>query len=125
MSDASPVPESPVFTLRWLAPSDVKDWLRLNGQDASDDVLIHSVCASAEIYAERCRPEFATVDPSGFAPDAECYLAAKMYAAKLYRRRNSPAGIETFGETTSFISRFDVDIDRGLHTGDFAGPIVA
>jgi len=48
-----------------------------------------------------------------------------MYAAREYRRRNSPAGIETFGDQTSFVSRFDPDIDRALQTGSYAGPVIS
>lgn len=48
-----------------------------------------------------------------------------MYAAREYRRRNSPAGLEMFGETTSFVSRYDTDIERFLHTGAYAPPIIA
>lgn len=60
-----------------------------------------------------------------YYPDAETYQGAVMYAAREYRRRNSPAGIETFGEVTSFVSRFDPDIDRALQTGSYARPVVA
>ena len=67
----------------------------------------------------------ARTDLATYAPDAETYRVAVMYAAREYRRRNSPAGIETFGETTSFVSRYDPDIDRGLQTGAYARPVVA
>lgn len=121
------------FQPTWLQVADIKDWLRLNAQDASEDVLLDSVAAMAEPYVERCRPEWRTVDisdpenpvPGPYAPDAETYQGAVMYAAREYRRRNSPAGIETFGEATSFVARFDPDIDRALQTGAWARPVVA
>lgn len=125
MSDPLTDPEPPTFTLVWLSPASVKEWLRLNAQDTSDDGLIRSVCAMSEVYTERCRPEFATADPPGYTPDAEAYQGAVMYAAREYRRRNSPAGVETFGDTASFVTRYDSDIDRALHTGAFAPPIIA
>lgn len=112
------------FQPRWLSPDDVKSWLRLAGQDASDDALILAVCAQTEPYAERCRPEWTGTD-GVYAPDAETYQGARMFAAREYRRRNSPSGIELFGETASFVSRFDPDIDRALHTGAFARPVIA
>jgi len=42
---ADPAPR--VFVPVWLSPEDVKSWLRLNGQDASDDDLILAVCTQA------------------------------------------------------------------------------
>jgi hypothetical protein len=119
----------PTFAPAWLAPQSVKDWLRLRGDDLTDDALIESVCAMAEPYVERCRPEFlvpaADPEPAAYRPDAEAYNGAVMYAAREYRRRNSPGGIEVFGETTSFVTRYDTDIERALHTGAWAPPITA
>ena len=230
------------FNPTWLDPSDVRDWLRINDQDTSDDDLIRAVCAMSEPYVRRCRPEWivpvtpeaalrldadyyttevvirvdewqganpdvvgglvdqrghivilrnnpaddwgavdpnkpvvvlfrtgegvldalpllaadasnpvtvreavawltqrrpfvlqavgdthftARTDVASYAPDAETYQGAVMYAAREYRRRNSPAGIETFGDVTSFVARFDPDIDRALQTGAWARPVVA
>jgi hypothetical protein len=78
-----------------------------------------------EPYVQRCRPEFVTADPPGYVPDGEAYQGGVMVAAREYRRRNSPAGVEVLGDTTSFVARFDPDIDRALHTGAYAGPIIA
>jgi len=119
---ATPPPYS--FEPKWLSPDDVKTWLRLNAQDASDDALILAVCAQTEPYAERCRPEWHTPE-GGYTPDAETYQGARMYAAREYRRRNSPSGVELFGDTASFVARFDPDIDRALQTGTFARPVTA
>lgn len=125
---AAPAPRN--FQPVWLAVADVKSWLRLNGADTSDDDLLQAVAAMAEPYVERCRPEWLLPDSSlppvlVYQPDAETYQGAVMYAAREYRRRNSPAGIETFGEVTSFVARFDPDIDRALQTGAFARPVTA
>jgi len=60
-----------------------------------------------------------------YQPDGETYQGAVMYAAREYRRRNSPAGIEMFGDVTSFVSRYDPDIDRALQTGAYARPVVS
>lgn len=113
----------------WLDPADVKKWLRLHDEDTEDDDLLSSVSAAAEPYVMRCRPEWADVDDDGtavYTPDAETYQGAVMYAAREYRRRNSPAGIEAFGESgTSFVARFDPDIDRLLQTGPYARPVIA
>lgn len=123
-------PTPPDFTLAWLAPASVKRWLRLHEEDDSDDDLIHVACAMAEPYVQRCRPEWAGIDTTTgepvYLPDAETYQGAVMYAAREYRRRNSPAGIEMFGEAgTSFVARYDPDIERALQTGAYAPPIIA
>lgn len=118
------IPEPPPFEPAWLAPASVKEWLRLAEQDTSDDDLILRVCAMAEPYVQKCRPEW--FDASGtYTPDAETYSGAVMYAAREYRRRNSPAGVEVFGDVASFVTRFDTDIERALRTGAWALPVIA
>lgn len=120
---ALPTPRT--FEPEWLSPDDVKSWLKLNGQDTSDDALILAVCAQTEPYVARCRPEFLDPDSGAYEPDDETYQGARMYAAREYRRRNSPSGIEAFGDVTSFVARFDPDIDRALQTGAYARPVVS
>lgn len=128
----APTPEPRAYAPVWLSVTDVKDWLRINGQDTEDDDLITRACAMAEPYVQRCRPEWWADEDGGdgpgatYEPDAETYQGAVMYAAREYRRRNSPAGIEAFGEAgTSFVARFDPDIDRALQTGPYAPPVTA
>lgn len=118
-------PTPPVFALRWLAPADVKAWLRLDAVDELDDPLVARCCALTESYVERCRPEWIddTVDPATYVPDAQTYQGAVMYAAREYRRRNSPSGLESFGDGgMSFVAKYDSDIERALHTGSWALP---
>ena len=46
-----------------------------------------------------------------------------MYAAREVRRRNSPAGVQSFGDAgVTFVSKFDSDIERALHQGSWAIP---
>ena len=121
-------PPSQVFTPVWLAPADVKAWLHLNGADVEEDELVARCCAQTELYVQRCRPEFLVVEtddgtPGGYVPDAEAYQGAVMYAAREVRRRNSPAGVQAFGDAgVSFVSKFDSDIERALHQGAWAVP---
>jgi hypothetical protein len=121
-------PTPPAFAPVWLAVADVKEWLKINAQDTGDDALLTRTAAMAEAHVQRCRPEWFTADADGvetYTPDAETYSGGVMYAAREYRRRNSPAGIEVFGEATSFVTRYDPDIDRALQTGAYAPPIVS
>lgn len=54
---------------------------------------------------------------------AHSRLAAKMFAARLYGRRNSANGIEAMTEMgTSYVARYDPDIARMLHLDSFAKP---
>lgn len=114
----------------WLDPADVARWLRMNAPTAGspDADELDRVCAAAEAYAERCRPEWWVVDevdPENvdYLPDAETYQGAVMYAAREVRRRNSPSGIETaIDGNPVFVSRYDSDIERALRTGTWNRP---
>lgn len=52
-------------------------------------------------------------------------LGAVMLAARLYRRRNSPAGVESFSDMgASYVSRYDSDLDRQLRINAWTPPRV-
>jgi hypothetical protein len=111
----------------WLAVADVKAQLRLSGADTADDDLVTRCAAAVEPQVQRCRPDqYPAVQPLDvppvYTPDAEVYQAAVMLAARLVRRRNSPGGIESFGESVTYVSRYDPEIARALHTGFYALP---
>lgn len=56
---------------------------------------------------------------------ANVSLGAKMLAARLYRRRNSPAGVEALGELGPvYVSRNDPDLSQLLELGRYAPPKV-
>ncbi len=118
---------APTFTPTWLDPADVRDWLRDKGiPPASTDAELDRICAQTEAHAQRHRPEWWNAeDPPAYVPDGETYQGAVMYAAKVCRRRNSPAGVETFGDAgIVFTPKFDAEVDRALHTGGFLHPAV-
>lgn len=125
---SEPVP--PAFTPTWLAPVDVKAWLALDETDTTDDALVEAACAMTEPYVQRCRPEWYVTPvppppdlPPVYVPDAETYQGAVMYAAREYRRRNSPAGVQSFGDgSTLYVSKYDSDIERALRTGAYSLP---
>ena len=120
----------PQFTPAWLDVADVKEQLRIMGADTTDDALITRCSAAVEPQVQRCRPDlYPAPTPSTplvagpvYTPDAEVYQAAVMLAARLVRRRNSPGGIESFGESVTYVSRYDPDIGRALHSGTWASP---
>lgn len=52
-------------------------------------------------------------------------LGATMLAARIYRRRNSPAGVESLGELGPvYVSRNDPDLAQLLKLGRYATPQV-
>jgi hypothetical protein len=119
------------ITPGWLAPADVTAWLRLNTPTEPDAAIVESVAAAAEPQCQAVRPEFAVADPaadppsSTYVPDREVYMAAVMLAARLYQRRNSPGGIEGFGDMGAvYITRWDNEIDRALRVGNWRRAVV-
>jgi hypothetical protein len=115
------------FTPVWLDPADVKAQLRITGADVADDDLIQRCSAAVEPQVERARLDqfvLAELVPPVFDPDAEVYQAAVMLAARLVRRRNSPAGIESFAMSVVYVSRYDPDIARALRADVWAHPAV-
>lgn len=128
----------PDYTPTWLDVADVKAQLRLAGADTADDDLVTRCAAAVEPQVQRARPDgYPAPAPTGgrvrgsagrftaagvYTPDAEVYQAAVMLAARLVRRRNSPGGVETFGESVTYVSRHDPEIARALRTGLWALP---
>jgi hypothetical protein len=134
----------PAYEPAWLSVADVKEQLRLAAADTGDDDLVTRCAAAVEPQVQRARPDGwpapapASVrvrDPATgrftaqvvdvqpvYTPDAETYQAAVMLAARLVRRRNSPGGVETFGESVTYVSRYDPEIGRALRTGLWALP---
>lgn len=117
------------FIPSWLDVADVKAWLRIAGTDTFDDDLLARCCAAVEPQVQRARPDcYPTVNPlvspPVYAPDAEVYQAAGMLAAKMYRRRNSPGGIESYGDQVLYPARWDQEIDLALRTANRRLPAV-
>lgn len=52
------------------------------------------------------------------------HLGAVMLAARWYRRRNSPGGVESLGDASVYITRWDSDIARLLRIDDFRRPVI-
>jgi hypothetical protein len=99
----------------WLQLDDVKDQLKIRLTDTVDDQLIGECIDATEPEITRCRPDSwdDTRTPAG-TPDA--YRGAVMLAAKLVRRRNSPAGVESFTDSVASAAG-DPELDRFLRTG--------
>jgi len=125
VTDPGPV----TFAPTWLSPADVREWLKLPA--GQDDDLVRRCAAAVEPEVQRARadrwsipdPDAIPPVPSVFVPDAQVYLAGVMLAGKVYRRRNSPAGIvEGFGDAVTYVARYDPEVQRALYQGAWARP---
>ena len=95
-----------------ITPEQVSTHLKLTGPDEHVKVIVNSVNAMVtEWHGAKW--------PGGVE------LGAIMLAARLHRRRNSAAGVETFSEMgASYVSRYDVDLDRQLRINAYTPPVV-
>lgn len=95
--------------------ADAASWAKLAG---GADGAMRS-CARAVVALVARLPHVAAA-----TWDDDTALGATMLTARLYRRRNSPAGIEAMTELgTSYVSRYDSDIARLLRIDAFARPV--
>jgi hypothetical protein len=86
-------------------------------------LVAYNATANVERTYRVSVPGAGTVTEATYVPDAETYQGAVMYAAREYRRRNSPAGIETWAEGGAvFVAKYDADIERALRTGQWNRP---
>lgn len=115
----------PLYPTGWLLIGDVKDQLRIDGIDTDDDVLIQRSIDATEPEVCRARPDAWDNDPAASSTPADypdAYQGGVMMAARLVRRRNSPAGIESFGESVTYVAAYDPDLDRFLRRGRYRMP---
>lgn len=105
---------------------DVKEWLKL---PAGDDVYVDRAVSSANAYVAG----LPVVAALGFMPDGttpadwtdDINLGAVMLASRLYRRRNSAAGVEAITEAgAQYVARYDSDISRLLKIDGYQKPQV-
>ena len=112
---------APAYPVGWLLLADVKRQLALDNTDTTDDVLINDCIEATEPEVCRARPD-ACIPPSTPADFPDAYRGGVMLAARLVRRRNSPAGIESFGESVTYVAAYDPDLDRFLRRGRYRLP---
>ena len=98
-------------------PERVATWLQMAAP--SQDVV--DTTASVNAVIRRWVPTPA----AGQAWDQDTVQGAVMLAGRFYRRRNSPAGVETFGaDGATYVSRTDPDVAMLLRIGPYADPVV-
>jgi hypothetical protein len=104
-----------------LTVAGVKEWLRL-GDQADDEIVGWSLAATLDHVATlpyiHAQPDPA--DPETWGSDAR--LGTLMLTARTYRRRNTPAGLESLGDQIAYTPQYDPDIERLLRVGKRAAP---
>lgn len=92
----------------------VKDWMKLQDGDNQALVLVssatHSFVSSLPIAADDSKGD-------------DVLLGAVMLASRLFRRRNSPGGVEAMTEAgATYVARTDSDVSRLLQLDVFQPP---
>ncbi|MBM7052221.1 hypothetical protein [Rothia sp. ZJ1223] len=101
-----------------ITAQEVAAWL---GSPIADEHLTH-VTEAVNTYVDSL-PSIDRNESNEWAQTT--VLGAKMLAARLYKRRNSPNGVEAFNEVgATYVSRYDSDIARMLHIEAFRKPRV-
>ena len=95
-----------------MIPSELAErviaWGKLN-LTPTDEVLF-STCAAVVAHVQELPVIANRVDPASEWPET-VQLGAAMLAARLYRRRNSPNGLETItADGVAYVARYDTDI---------------
>lgn len=101
----------------------VKVWAKLDLARTDDDGVLDQVVAAVVAQVDAYPNAPRTAD-GGWADSTR--LAAVMLAARLFKRRNSPQGVEAFTSEGAavYVARYDPDIARILKVDTFSPPQV-
>lgn len=104
-----------------IAAQEVINWMGVDLPYGDEDTHLSLVIPAVNAHVEG----LPSIDrnPDG-TWQATTQLGAVMLAARMYRRKNSPGGIEAVGEVTTYVSRYDSDIARLLNIDSFKKPMV-
>lgn len=101
-----------------LTAEHISKWLGASGTDQQ----MKDIAAAVTAYVNSL-PSIDRLEGGGWAHNTA--LGATMLGARLYKRKVSPSGIESFAQVGfTFISRYDSDIARLLHIDAYRKPIV-
>lgn len=90
----------------------VADWIKISSDDSHLPGVVEAVNQLVTDWHGATWP-----------PGAD--RGAIMLAARVHRRRNSPGGVETYGDAGNvYVPRWDADLDRLLRIGDYRIPAV-
>lgn len=89
---------------------------------ATDRALLADVCSAVNEWVSRLSWVSAGADPNVWPVSAD--QGAVMLAARMYRRRNTPGGVESFDGSAVYVPRRDSDVDMLLRVGSYQHPAV-
>lgn len=99
----------------------VKVQLSIPSDDERDADRLAMIVAAVNSQVRSWRVSTAAVDQASWPERIQ--LGATMLAARIYRRKNSPAGVESFGSQGAvYVSRTDPDIAQLLGLGPHQPP---
>lgn len=93
-----------------ITNADVAGWLKLVDPD---DAILTPVVAATNAWVAAL-PAVDGLDPETPWP-ADVHQGAVMLAARWYRRRNTPAGVESYADNVVYLPRRDADVSTLLH----------
>lgn len=102
--------------------ADVAAWLDQLDDDGqpAPRAQLGPVVSAVNVWVRRL-PTGTPAEAGGW--DADVVLGATMLAGRLWRRRDSPAGVETFaGDGAVYVQRTDPDVAMLLQLGAYAQP---
>lgn len=106
-----------------ITKQQVGEYLRLKNWQTDLDLPMTIDATNAFIASLPDKPMKTTDEGEVWAETTT--MAAVMFAARLYNRRNSPNGIEAMNEMgTTYVTRYDPDVARMLRLDDHRTPRV-
>jgi hypothetical protein len=99
-------------------PGRVAAWLSMPG-GPDQDVVDTTAAVNAVVKRWKPTPE------AGLPWPDDTVRGAVMLAGRMYRRRNSPGGVEVYGsDGATYVARTDPDVAMLLQIGPYAEPVV-
>lgn len=110
-----------------MTPEDVAaaalQWLGIAADATGPDVDAAVPVSAAVVAFVDGLPSIRRTDAGDWAP--QTVMGATMLAARLIRRRNSPAGIEAFSDAgATYVARHDPDVSLMLRIELHAAPMI-
>lgn len=102
-----------------ITTAQVIDWSGLD-LEVSDPEMV-TVVAATNAYVDRL-PNIDREEDGSWADTTK--LGALLMASRFYRRKDSPAGLMTLGDTSTFVPRWDDDMARLLNQQAWRKPVV-
>jgi len=99
----------------------VRSFLRFRDEDTTDNASLEDVLAGVNALVRTWRCSQAAQGEADWPPNVE--LGANMMAGRLFRRRESPAGVAAFGDMGAvYVMRNDPDVAMLLGLGSWSSP---